>query len=276
MDLSKIKQKLAANQSKGQQREKIDYSKIFWKPKPGKHQIRIVPSVFDKSNPFREIYFHYGFSKYPILALTNWGESDPIVEFAKSLRKTGSKDDYQLAGKVSPKLRVFVPVIVRGQEHEGVRLWEFGKGIYNDLLGIAADEDYGDYTDINDGRDFSVDAYEDMTAGKKSIKCNVRIKPKTSAITNDAELLKAILENQPDILAINRKFTFDQLKEVLENWLTPTDDEAPQESIVSDNESETTTEDNFVEELRSIPAASSYTEPKKGKTSASDKFDALF
>jgi hypothetical protein len=26
------------------------------------------------------------------------------------------------------------------------------------LLGIAEDEDYGDYTDINEGRDFTVDA----------------------------------------------------------------------------------------------------------------------
>ena len=46
MDLSLIKQKLAASQNKGQKKtyEKIDYSKIFWKPKPGKHQARILPS----------------------------------------------------------------------------------------------------------------------------------------------------------------------------------------------------------------------------------------
>ena len=155
MDLSIIKQKLSASQNKGQKREKVDYTKIFWKPKPGKYQVRILPSKFDKSNPFREVYFHYGFSKGPILALTNWGEKDPIVEFAKNLRKASDKEDWQLAKKIEPKLRYFVPVLVRGEEEQGARLWEFGKLIYEQLLGIAADEDYGDYTDITDGRDFT-------------------------------------------------------------------------------------------------------------------------
>ena len=94
MDLSLIKQKLSASQNKGQKREKVDYSKIFFKPKPGKYQVRILPSKFDKSNPFREVYFHYGFSKGPILALSNWNEKDPIVEFAKNLRKSADKEDW--------------------------------------------------------------------------------------------------------------------------------------------------------------------------------------
>ena len=83
MDLSLIKQTLATFNNKGQSREKTDYTKIFWKPKVGKHQVRIVPSKFNKSTPFREIYFHYGYTKGPILALTNWGEADPIADFAK-------------------------------------------------------------------------------------------------------------------------------------------------------------------------------------------------
>jgi len=175
MDLSLIKQKLSASQTKGQKREKVDYSKIFWKPKPGKYQIRILPSKFDKSNPFREVYFHYGFSKGPILALTNWNEKDPIAEFAKNLRKSSDKEDWQLAKKIEPKLRYFVPVLVRGEEAQGARLWEFGKLIYEQLLGIAADEDYGDFTDITDGRDFTIEAVEDVVAGRKGIKCNIRV-----------------------------------------------------------------------------------------------------
>ena len=173
MDLSLIKQKLSASQNKGQKREKVDYSKIFWKPKPGKYQIRILPSEFDKSNPFREVYFHYGFSKGPILALTNWNEKDPIAEFAKNLRKSSDKEDWQLAKKIEPKLRYFVPVLVRGEEAQGARLWEFGKLIYEQLLGIATDEDYGDFTDITDGRDFTVEAVEEVVAGRKGIKCKI-------------------------------------------------------------------------------------------------------
>ena len=202
MDLSLIKQKLSASQNKGQKREKVDYSKIFFKPKPGKYQVRILPSKFDKSNPFREVYFHYGFSKGPILALSNWNEKDPIVEFAKNLRKSADKEDWQLAKKIEPKLRYFVPVLVRGEEAQGARLWEFGKLIYEQLLGIAADEDYGDFTDITDGRDFTIEAVEDVVAGRKGIKCNIRVKPKTSPISEDAAVVTKALEEQPDILTI--------------------------------------------------------------------------
>jgi hypothetical protein len=68
MDLNLAKQKLAAAQNKGgQQREKIDYTKIFFKPKPGKYQVRILPNKYDKAWPIREVQFHYGFSKGPIL-----------------------------------------------------------------------------------------------------------------------------------------------------------------------------------------------------------------
>jgi len=135
MDLSFVKQKLEANANKGAGREKIDYTKIFWKPKAGKHQIRIVPNTFRKEWPLREVQMHYGFSKGPILALSNWGEEDPITDFAKKLRKSSDKDDWTLANKISPKTRYFAPVIVRGEESAGVRLWEVGK-LVNDQFVI--------------------------------------------------------------------------------------------------------------------------------------------
>ena len=80
MDLKSIKNKLSALQTSGQKKEKVDYSKYLWKPKQeGKYQIRIIPSKLDKSNPFKEVFVHYGFSKFPVYSLTNWGEKDPIV-----------------------------------------------------------------------------------------------------------------------------------------------------------------------------------------------------
>jgi hypothetical protein len=273
MDLNLVKQKLAAAQNKGQQREKIDYSKIFWKPKPGKHQIRILPSKFDKSWPIREVQFHYGFAKGPILALTNWEEADPIVDFAKQLRKSSDKEDWQLANKISPKSRFFAAVVVRGEEHMGARLWEFGKLTHDQLLGIAADDDYGDFTDITDGRDFTVEATEDMVAGRKGIKCTLRPKVKSTPISEDASLVEKVLEEQPDILAINRKYTYDALKDVLSKWLNPDEEPAATETpIVSKDEDD----DDFLAEMNKpvTPAYSLETAP--AKTSNADKFNDLF
>lgn len=224
MDLSLIKNKLDSFQGKGEGREKIDYSKIFWKPKAGKHQIRIVPSKYNKATPFREIYFHYGYTKGPILALTNWGEADPIVEAAQKLRKSDNPDHWQMAKKITPKLRVFAPVIVRGEEQMGVRLWEFGKELYTQLMNIAMNEDYGDYTDVQDGRDFIVEAVEAEIAGRKGIKCNLTPRVKTTQATENADELTTWLEEQPDILAINKHHTYESLSEIFQKWVNPEED----------------------------------------------------
>jgi hypothetical protein len=271
MDLSFVKQKLEANANKSVGREKIDYTKIFWKPKPGKYQIRIIPNAFRKEWPLREIQMHYGFSKGPILALNNWGEEDPITDFAKKLRKSADKDDWQLANKISPKTRYFAPVIVRGEESMSVRLWEVGKLVNDQLMGIASDEDYGDFTDITDGRDFTVEAIEDVIAGRKGIKCTLRIKPKTSPISEDSALVGKALNEQPDILSINRKYTYDQLKDVLQKWLNP-EEETTTESTPT--VAATDDEDDFLKDINS--PIQPYSLDVKPKETATDKFDSLF
>jgi hypothetical protein len=265
MDINAIKQRLNALQSTNNtgKKEKIDYTKVYWKPKQeGKFQIRIVPSKLNPKNPFQEVFVHYGFGKFPIFALTNWGEKDPIVEFASQLRKTNDKENWSLAKKLDPKMRVYAPVIVRGEEEKGVRLWEFGKEIYMQLLGIAEDEDYGDYTDINEGRDFTVDVVKGDVGGRQGLKSSIRIKPKTSPIVSDASLIKTLLNEQPTLLEIQRKMNFDDLKEVLQNWLTPED--AAEEVVDEDSP----------EELNDTPDTN-YT-LQTSKTSKVDKFDSLF
>jgi hypothetical protein len=280
MDLKSIKNKLNTLQTSGQKKEKVDYSKYLWKPKQeGKYQIRIVPSRFDKNNPFKEVFLHYGMSKFPMYALINWGEKDPIVEFAKQLKQTNDKDNWKLSKKLEPKMRVFTPVIVRGEEEKGVRLWEFGKEIYMQLLGIADDEDYGDYTDINEGRDFTVEAVMGDIGGRQGLKSSIRIKPKTTPLSTDKSDIKLWLEEQPDILEIQStyKMTFDKMKETLQNWLNPEDDSTVD---TGDDEVETPTSSNDLpwneDEESSTPAKSNYELKTSAKKSKADKFDALF
>jgi len=277
MDINAIKQKLNALQSTGQKKEKVDYSKYIWKPKQeGKFQIRIVPSAINKENPFQEVYVHYGLSKFPIYALTNWGEKDPIVEFAKQLRSTSDKENWRLAKKLDPKMRIFAPVIVRGEEDKGVRLWEFGKEIYIQLLGIAEDEDYGDFTDINDGRDFTVETVTGDIGGRQGLKSSIRVKPKTSVLGTDKDTIKSWLSEQPNILELQRKMTFEEIKSVLEKFLNPeaeeggenvdTEDETPNDLPWKDEDESPAPQAKANYALKTTPA----------KTSKAAKFDALF
>jgi len=250
MDINEIKNRLEAFKSKDTKYEKVDRTKTFWKAPVGKQTIRVVPSIFNKSNPFREIFVHYGVGKFPMLALTNYGEKDPIVEFANVLKNSGDKESWKAGKKLEPKMRVFVPVIVRGEEEMGTRLWEIGKALYMEFLSMAEDDDIGDYTSVSNGRDFQIDTVGKEVTGNYN-KSSIRPKTKETSITEDSALLKTILEDQPDILTVYPKKTYDEMKELLEQYLTSNNSEESEES--EDTE-----------------------EPIVEKKSSTDKFDVLF
>ena len=270
MDLSKIKNRLDnLNQSsKPKSTEKKDYTLIYWKPKAeGKFQIRFVPSKLNKDNPFQEVFMHYGIGKFPIVALTNWGENDPVVEFSKKLRTSSDSENWRLAKQLDPKMRVFAPVIVRGEEDKGVRLFEFSKTLYMELLSVADDEDYGDFTDINQGFDFVVTATK--VQDRPGFGLSLRPKPKQTPISEDADQVKTWLENQPILLEERFKYTYDKLKEELQTFISG--GEETEGSITSEPavafEAETP-----VKEEKKFTLSTQGT-PKKAK---SEEFDSLF
>ena len=270
MDLNKIKSRLDnLNQaSKPKQTEKKDYTLVYWKPKAeGKYQIRFVPSKINKDNPFQEVFMHYGVGKYPIVALTNWGEDDPIVDFTKKLRKSSESENWRLAKQLDPKMRVFAPVIVRGEEDKGVRLFEFSKTIYMELLSIADDEDYGDFTDINQGFDFVVNATK--VQDRPGFALSVRPKPKQTPLSSDASQITTWLENQPILLEERYKYTYEKLKEELQNFISG--GEEKEDDIISEPASGFE-DDSPAKEEKKFTLSTQGT-PKKAK---SEEFDSLF
>jgi hypothetical protein len=115
MNLDEIKNRLDRLNNKGGGSSN-DYKNNFWRPPVGeKSQVRLVPYAHNKDFPFIELYFYFGIGKPRMIALTNFDESDPIMEFANQLRKSGDKENMELAKKLYPKLRIFAPVVVRGE-----------------------------------------------------------------------------------------------------------------------------------------------------------------
>ena len=119
---------------------------------------------------------------------------------------------------MEPKMRTYVPVIIRGQENEGVKFWGFGKQIYQELLSFIADPDYGDITDLHEGRDIVVTVKSAEEAGKSYAETTIRIKPKqTPATENDAVIEK--INNQPDITELYPEPSYEELKSQLLTWM---------------------------------------------------------
>jgi hypothetical protein len=194
----------------------------LWKPTPGKHQVRIVPYKFNKDNPFIELYFHYNINNKTYLSPMSFGRPDPIVEFAEKLKRMGDKEDWKAAKAMEPKLRTFVPIIVRGEEGEGVRFWGFGKTVYQEILGYIADPDYGDITDPTAGRDLTVEYVAAEDAGTSYPTTTLRVKPNQSLISENADKATSFLDEQTAITELYQELSYDELKNVLESWLDPT------------------------------------------------------
>ena len=196
----------------------------LWKPEAGpKTRVRIVPYVHRKDNPFLELYFHYDIAKRSMLSPISFGNADPVVEFAEKLKKTGDKDEWLMGRKIEPKMRTYVPVIVRGKESEGVKFWGFGKTIYTELLSIVSDPDYGDITDLMNGRDIDVEFIPAEGGGYP--KTTIRVKPNTTSATDDKAIAEKIM-NQPQITDIFPEPTYDELETALKEWMNPEDDSA--------------------------------------------------
>ena len=230
MDLDAIKSRLNQLQN--------TTTNSFWKPQPGKTQIRIVPYIHNKSNPFSELYFHYSLVKNKtVLSPLSFGRPDPVQEFADKLKASGNKDEWIQGKRIEPKMRTFAPVIVRGEENEGVKFWGFGKTVYQELLSIIADPDYGDITDPVNGRDVVVEFITAEESGASFPKTNIRVKPNQTPISDEPEVLERV-KTQQDIKEIYQELSYEDLTEVLNEWLNPNEEESKEEETESVSASE--------------------------------------
>ena len=278
LDLSKLKSRLNSLSNTNQK------SNLIWKPKPGKQVVRIVPYKYEPDNPFIELKFHYNINNKTYLSPDSFGRPDPIVEFSNRLKKTGSKEDWQMGRKMEPKMRTFAPVIVRGEEGEGVKFWGFGKQVYQELLSIISDPDFGDITDLTGGRDIVVE-FKTAEGGASFPETSIRVKPNVSVAIDpkNVQLLDA-LKSQVNILDLFPEFSYEELKEVMDKWLNP-DAESAETVVPTTSATSPTDEDDVPFTAPTTPSVvttsvkavqSPSTVKAKGKDSVEQAFDDLF
>jgi hypothetical protein len=262
MDLNAIKNRL--DQMNKQTTSNSGGGKsLFWKPSVGKEVVRVVPNKYNKQFPFTEMLFYYGIGQRVMASPQNWQEKDPIQEFTKQLRNSGDKENWRLAKKLDAKTRIFAPIIVRGQEDEGVKLWQFGKEVYQDFLNMAADEEIGDYTDIVGGRDIKLTTVGPEVTGTPYNKTSVGPSLKTSMLASDDNVAEGLLTNQPNPLEVFKRFSFDEVKAALQEYL-------------SDGETQVSTTTTTTTASSPTPATNNYSLDTNKSKSKADQFDDLF
>ncbi len=192
----------------------------FWKPDVGTHTVRLLPFKDNDGQPFKERYYHYGLGTRGFISLRHLGKQDPIQELQGKLYDEGTPGAREMAKKLYPKMRAYCPVVVRDNEGAGVQLWAFSKMIYQQLLNIMLDPDYGDITDPLEGRDIKVTVIK-KDGFKYPMVDSVMPRGKASNLNDDSTAAKQWLDNVPnldDILKNDLK-TYEEVEKIINDWV---------------------------------------------------------
>lgn len=224
IDMNAIRKKLG--QLSGQNSKK----NIMWRPEEGTETtVRLIAYPNNDGQPFKELMFYYNIGNNPgLLSPYQFNKPDPIQELINKLRDEDSKESYELAKKLYPKMRCYAPVIVRGEEEKGVRLWAFGKQVYQTLLNYMLDEDYGDITDPLEGRDVRITCTKQ--AGKMWATTEVRPRGKDSPLSENPETSKQWLKTIPDVNDMFELKSYEELEKIINEWLNSDEDNSETET----------------------------------------------
>ena len=196
----------------------------MWRPQAGAQHIRILPTA--DGDPFREFHFHYNVGKNPGIYCSkrNDGGECPICDFASKLWRDGvANDDQNLkneAKKLFARKRYYSPVLVRGNESEGVKIWAYGKTAYETLLGYVLDPDYGDITDPQTGTDMKLTYTIPGTPGSFP-KTALQPRRRPSVLCDDAIAdCQDLLDSVPNIDNLFEVKTVEEVQALLDGYLS--------------------------------------------------------
>jgi len=219
IDLDAMRAKLEESKNGG--KKKVSDTK--WRPQQGDQTIRILPTA--DGDPFKEYFFHYNVGKNPGLLCPkkNHGGDCPICDFASKLWREGVDNNDEVAKKEAKQLfarnRYYSPILVRGQEEEGVKVWAYGKQAYQTLLGYVLDPDYGDITDPDKGTDIVLNYDVPGTPGTFP-KTTLKPRRRPSVLCDDAVADCAeLLDSVPDFSSLFEEKTTQELETILSDYL---------------------------------------------------------
>ena len=219
IDISAMKKKLDKLNNKG----KSSSESAFWKPEDGIHEVRVLPTP--DGDPFKEFWFHYNVGSQSVMCpKRNFGEDCPVCEFATKLFKSGEPDSVAAAKDLFVRQRFLSPILVRGSEKDGVKVWSYSKTVYEELLKTVLDPDFGDITDTDNGFDLKVD--KGKKNGARYSTMTVKPKPKSTPMCKGlgSQECKELLDSVPDLTTIFTRMSTAEVQVALDKHLAEPDE----------------------------------------------------
>ena len=190
----------------------------FWKPSEGDQKVRVLCP--EDGDPFKGFHFHYRIGeKVSVLCpKKTYGDDCPICEHASSLYNENTPEAREEAKKYYAKQRFYSPILVRGLESEGVKVWGYGKQVYEEFISLVTNPEYGDITDLEEGTDLTLNYSKNSGPWPVT---KVTPSRKTSTVCKDMtpEECQSFLEKIPDIESLFTKESYTDLKGYLNEAL---------------------------------------------------------
>ena len=171
------------------------------------------------------MYFHYNVGDHKggiVCPKRNYGEDCPICEFASSVWKDGVENNDEESKKLAKSLfvraRFFSPVVVRGREEEGIKVYGYGKRAYELLLGYILDPEYGDITDVMEGTDIALTYTKPTTPGAYP-QTSLKMRRNSSPLLEETEAISALLDRMPDFDSLFERLSPEQVGAILDEQL---------------------------------------------------------
>ena len=239
-----LKKKLDSFQGRNSTRD------LMWRPTEGEESVvRLIAYPNNDGLPFAERWFYYNIGRGGILAPSQFGKPDPINELHQKLRNSNDDAQRELASKLRAKVRYYAPVVVRGEEEKGVRLWAFSKTVYQSLANFMLGE-FGDITDIDAGHDVAVSSSK--PPGRQWATTSVMPRIAKTPLTTNATHAKQWLNALPNLDEIYQLQSYEEIASIVNNWLNTPEDSSNDGSYRGSTNTTSTANDETAPEMDSF------------------------
>lgn len=207
--LEQLKKSYSTIKKKANGESTGDWSEIFVNIPEGPEglQIRILPSKNSNELFYAETSQHRIHDKN-YACLKEKDEKCPVCEVYYALWKTKDDDNIKLARSIKPKKKFYMNAFER--ESGKVKIFTCGIKLMEQIMGVIFDDDYGDITDPQTGRDFKL--VRKIVSGWNNYD-DSRPKPLSTKLANTQQEEDQILAEGKELSTFVKYPTYEEMEE---------------------------------------------------------------
>lgn len=224
IDFNKIKQRLSELERKGAKKSNDGDSK-FIQVKAGEScVVRLLPDP--EGDPLKDMFLHYNVDKRAFLCpKRNFNESCAVCDFATSMWNQDDAESKAIAKKYFVNQRFAAAVVKRPEPDDEdktlvPKIWTFTEKVYDYLMKLMLDPEYGDITDIKTGIDITL-TKERQTSDVQYPAITPHPRRKSSHLCEDLSEKECdeLVKSAPSVMDAFYRKTPEEVEEILDRAL---------------------------------------------------------